>query len=213
MSFINESILPWVSAGSEQNPVSPSKYFQLTRALSLSLSLSPLAVPLAVVAAVTVILHPLIFIAGAATAFGAVHMMGHGLCLIGEDRDGTQENDVPATMDSSMSTSIPTSVLEAVQPSPTFETMLSEEGDGEDLPHDGDWLDVHFPPLGAKVVTDVQFEGLNALEFYKVFIGDDAPYTFKVRTNASGSPFSEAAFVVASPSSPCFFNPYISLSL
>jgi hypothetical protein len=29
------------------------------------------------------------------------------------------------------------------------------------------------------VATDVQFEGLNALEFFKVFIGDDAPYTFK----------------------------------
>jgi hypothetical protein len=61
--------------------------------------------------------------------------------------------------------------------------MSSEEADEKNLSHDGDWLDVHFPPLGAKVATDVHFEGLNALESYKVFIGDDTPNTFKVRTN------------------------------
>lgn len=132
-------------------------------------------------------------------------MIGHGFHYIWGDE--TPEKDAPATVGSSMSTSIPTSIREAEQPNPTFETMWSEEADGEDLPHDGDWLPVHFPPLDAEVATDVHFEGLNALEFYKVFIGDDAPYTFKVRMNASGSPDVSLMHIIA------LSNPYISLPL
>ena len=35
-----------------------------------------------------------------------------------------------------------------------------------------------YPPLGTSVVKDVAFPGLHAIEFFRVFFADDAPYNF-----------------------------------
>ena len=37
----------------------------------------------------------------------------------------------------------------------------------------------HFPPLDQMVAKDVEFRGINALEFFEVFFSDDAPYSMK----------------------------------
>ncbi|GAX12805.1 hypothetical protein FisN_15Hh284 [Fistulifera solaris] len=42
-----------------------------------------------------------------------------------------------------------------------------------------DWITENFTDLKHQVVTDREFIGLNVIEFFHVFFGDDAPYSFK----------------------------------
>ncbi|GAX20236.1 hypothetical protein FisN_15Lh284 [Fistulifera solaris] len=41
------------------------------------------------------------------------------------------------------------------------------------------WTTVNFTDLKHHVVTEREFIGLNVIEFFRVFFGDDAPYSFK----------------------------------
>jgi hypothetical protein len=140
---------------------------------------------LAVIAAAAMLFHPLLFIAGAAsaaTAVGAVHMIRHGYSyMCGEEETKIvekEENTLPKSTETVSTKNIPTSILI----NPTCDTITSQE-EGEDLvSRNDDWLSFHFPTLVESVAEHVQFKGLNALEFFKVFLDDDAPYTFKVCT-------------------------------
>jgi hypothetical protein len=68
-------------------------------------------------------------------------------------------------------------------------TNLSETSFGETpLPQDPstletseqalEWVNQYYPPLSYKNVEHLQFTGLNALEFFDVFLADDAPFNF-----------------------------------
>lgn len=43
-----------------------------------------------------------------------------------------------------------------------------------------DWAQTYYPPLKHTARENMEFVGLNALEFFEVFFDDDAPYTLKV---------------------------------
>jgi hypothetical protein len=140
---------------------------------------------LAVIAAATILFHPLLFVAGAAsaaTAVGAVHMIGHGYSyMCGNDETEIvekQENTPPKSPETASSSNIPTSI----SINPTYDTIASQEEEEDLFSINGVWLSAQFPTLTDSVAEHVHFVGLNALEFFKVFLGDDAPYTFKVCT-------------------------------
>ena len=42
-----------------------------------------------------------------------------------------------------------------------------------------EWVNQYYPPLAFKNVDNLEFKGLNALEYFDVFLADDAPYTFE----------------------------------
>ena len=42
-----------------------------------------------------------------------------------------------------------------------------------------EWVNHYYPPLAFKNVDNLEFKGLNALEYFDVFLADDAPYTFE----------------------------------
>jgi hypothetical protein len=42
-----------------------------------------------------------------------------------------------------------------------------------------EWVNHYYPPLAFKNVNNLEFKGLNALEYFDVFLADDAPYTFE----------------------------------
>jgi hypothetical protein len=54
-----------------------------------------------------------------------------------------------------------------------LQTILSTDEDHSD------WLSTHFPPLEDTILVSQKFQGLNALEFFSVFFGDDAPFSFQ----------------------------------
>lgn len=41
-----------------------------------------------------------------------------------------------------------------------------------------EWVNQYYPPLSCMNVEKLEFSGLNALEFFDVFLADDAPFTF-----------------------------------
>ena len=149
---------------------------------------APRTIGVAVVVAFA-LFHPLVFLAGAATAVGAVHMIGQGYDFISESKvfcceTATTQVVVAAEKkqqqlgEARADSSVPSTVLAQ---NPTFETLKSDDDEHEFLETSrGDWLPRHFPSLREQVTHhDVEFDGLNALEFFHVFFGDEAPYTFK----------------------------------
>jgi hypothetical protein len=56
-------------------------------------------------------------------------------------------------------------------------TMMTLDNDvPPELPEE--WLREHYPPLKNQVVKDEKMMGLSAVQFFKVFFNDDAPYNF-----------------------------------
>jgi hypothetical protein len=71
----------------------------------------------------------------------------------------------------------------------TEQALLEDSSSGETpLPQDPstldtseqalEWVNQYYPPLSYKNVENLEFCGLNALEFFDVFLADDAPFTF-----------------------------------
>ena len=41
-----------------------------------------------------------------------------------------------------------------------------------------EWVNHYYPTLSFQNIENVEFKGLNSLEFFDVFLADDAPFTF-----------------------------------
>jgi len=158
----------------------------------------------AVVAGVGLLaVSPLIILPIAATAVGAVQIMSHAHELLteeyeiwksgsdvgngnGEERllvsteDAAEKEQPPEVTPEKQSADArpqdsPTSAA-LLQQNATLETIKSSD---DDETFHTNTLSTQFPPLEDEVVTNVPFEGLNALEFFKVFMGDEAPFSFR----------------------------------
>ena len=144
----------------------------------------------AVVAGVGVLaLHPLLFVPILATTFGAAHVVSHVHELLAEEytlwKNGNEEtgtttetNGLDKEQAQAHSVETETSPLDtvtketALQPT-SLETVMSADDDYSD------WVATNFSALNDEILVDQQFQGLNALEFFQVFLGDDAPFSFQ----------------------------------
>lgn len=155
--------------------------------------------------AATVVIHPILFVTGAATAVwavGMVHAVEKGYKFFSENQihnmfwDDPEEpiltqnlctrstitdtpprdekKHFPANNEDVHST---TNYIGAITPVRT-PTKHSIQGRSHVKVMD-DAIQNHFPSLEHTVVSDIEFPGLNALEFFSVFLADDAPYSFK----------------------------------
>lgn len=64
-----------------------------------------------------------------------------------------------------------------IHPLPPSAPSVALISDQNGLPPD--WIAANFTDLKHHVVTDRELIGLNVIEFFRVFFGDDAPYSFK----------------------------------
>lgn len=156
--------------------------------------------------AATVVIHPILFVTGAATAVWAVgmlHAAEKGYKFFSEHQIHNMFWDDPE--EPVLTENLCTHPAIANTP-PRVKKILSVN-DKEDANsttryigpatpvktptrHDNtheknhvrvidDEIQSHFPSLEHTVVSDIEFPGLNALEFFSVFLADDAPYSFK----------------------------------
>jgi hypothetical protein len=162
----------------------------------------------AVMASGFALLHPVLFVAGALTAFGAVgaiHAMREtyvfcfdgALCnVVAED-----EEKKPKKNDDDMDplSEVTYTLTEEDSGQVMHQLMnLNDLTDNACAPavqekfsvHRSDpsrletkealkWVDHHYPSLEFTAVDKIEFVGLNALEFFNVFFANDAPYTFE----------------------------------
>jgi len=155
--------------------------------------------------AATVVIHPILFVTGAATAVWAVgmlHAVEKGYQFFSENQIQNMFWDDPeepiftqnpctrsaitntpqrnkrnssANNEDANSTTSYTGPLTPVK-TPSKHNIL--QGRNHVMAMD-DAIQTHFPSLEHTVVSDVEFPGLNALEFFSVFLADDAPYSFR----------------------------------
>lgn len=143
----------------------------------------------AVVALTTAVTHPLLFVAGALTAFGtarAANAVGYGCfnedslcwkaCENGETYSGDlkEEDEAAAAQEEAGSKASSSSSQDTPEPAQPLE-MLQSPSEYEMPEH---WVDLQFPKLEKFLITD-EFVGLSVVEFFRVFFGDDAPYNFR----------------------------------
>lgn len=175
----------------------------------------------AAIMAATVMVHPLVFVTGAATAVWAVgvfHAVEKGYELFSDGsfshmfwadsspvmEDGFQsktdlivaqnqrmkeakqyaEEIDRANLDSNGFIKIKSESVDNEQPTTKLRSLplLPKSGTGQPI-ECASSLDVamkqHFPPLQNRIVGDLEFPGLNAIEFFEVFFSDNAPYSLK----------------------------------
>lgn len=155
--------------------------------------------------AATVVIHPILFVTGAATAVWAVgmlHAVEKGYQFFSENQIQNMFWDDPEEpvftqnlcsrsvitntpqrrkRNSSMSNEDANSTTSYAGPLTPVKTP-SKHNELQERNHImamDDAIQSHFPSLEHTVVSDVEFPGLNALEFFSVFLADDAPYSFK----------------------------------
>ena len=152
------------------------------------------------------ITHPLLFIAGLATAWGTATAASQCHDCVSEptwwsflsseviENAGVSEKDDESTKEPSLSSEdterkgeqqaephadaeVPEQLLLTQEQSEVPTGNTMLSKTEDQLPDN--WLEIHYPKLKKTVVTDEEFVGLNVLEFVKVFFADDAPYHFK----------------------------------
>lgn len=141
----------------------------------------------AVVALATAITHPLLFVAGALTAFGTARAAGAGYDFYKNDGMGPlarifcwngspTADEEDTTSDESPEPAEPPYVEMAPAPvQPTVINPLSPtESDISDQ-----WLYEHYPKMDNHLLKEDGFVGLSTVEFFTVFFDDDAPYNFR----------------------------------
>lgn len=154
-------------------------------------------------ATATVISHPLIFVAGAATAVwivGLYHTVDHGYNYFSGDQESVNDtflgvpDEVPlrATTTQQHEHSPQSSQTSTIPNPPSHETQTTkQEKSSRDRTREyhitlRDIIKTNFPPLKVKVATGVPFMGLNAEEFFDVFFSDKAPYSFEAFQKTRG---------------------------
>mmetsp|Transcript_23583 Transcript_23583/g.35065 ORF Transcript_23583/g.35065 Transcript_23583/m.35065 type:complete len:696 (-) Transcript_23583:118-2205(-) len=163
----------------------------------------------AAVMTATVVIHPLVFVAGAATAVwavGALHAAEKGykfftdksfkdlfwadastedgdnpeICKAESQQSYEADNRRQENLESKTSTS-EKQVGDIIAPrckSPTSMIDFSPPNKRH-LTSEDSIITQYFPPLEHQIVSDERFPGLNALEFFEVYLADDAPYSLK----------------------------------
>ena len=160
----------------------------------------------AVVASGIMLFHPFLFVAGAITAFGTMHAMGatQDYCFDGslfhvftggeaateapknandtsaaepvsevtfalsEDDETTERTVLKFGEQSSMLSTIPESA-----------SIFRKNPSALDAQDSLKWVEHHYPTLSNTAVENVELAGLNAIEFFRVFFANDAPYTYE----------------------------------
>ena len=163
----------------------------------------------AVMASGFALFHPVLFVAGALTAFGtvgAIHAMREtydfcfdgSLCNVVEEDEEKKTKKVDDDMD-------PLSEVTFASTDEDSDQILQQLVNvNEDLTENAcapaapeklsfrrsdpskletkealEWVNHYYPPLEFTAVDKIEFDGLNALEFFNVFFANDAPYTFE----------------------------------
>jgi VAD1 Analog of StAR-related lipid transfer domain len=154
----------------------------------------------ALIALTICICHPLLFVAGAITAYGTTTAVGAGYQYFStekpeKDATATLATDESPTLDENQETSLSDSLIplsirtgsdDAVA-IPALDSMRivpppsnrHEHRPASNLSLDDNWIRQHYPPLANQLVKDVALRGLNAIQFFRVFFDHDAPYSFK----------------------------------
>jgi hypothetical protein len=160
--------------------------------------------------AATVVIHPILFVTGAATAVwavGVVHAVEKGYEFFGDgqfknmfwaDSEVEQFEDQGSVVQNSSNdgNSPSTGNLDVISPSGSFTPPPIKTSNPPMRPPPSPMISPsalrlfrrhvtpmdaaiteNFPRLENEVVT-AEFPGLNALEFFNVFLSDDAPYSF-----------------------------------
>lgn len=166
-------------------------------------------VGMAVVAGGLFVMAPIVFVGGiltACTALGAVHAaqtsyeacVEGNLCQIFENdkkQGDKMEGSNPAELKREVSEvtfnltgmeDVTSEVDPEVLKSPE---LLASTSFQRKIPQDPsmlesseqalEWVNTYYPPLAYKNASNLEFKGLNALEYFDVFLTDDAPYTFE----------------------------------
>lgn len=148
------------------------------------------------VMAATVVIHPIIFVTGAAAAVwavGVVHAVekGYQFFTDGEfqqlfwadsedvqDEDKVEEKQAEKVCEDSSHTQSSSTAMSPCSdpPSPLFSPR--EKSNRRHINPMDKAILAHFPQLDNEVVT-AEFPGLNALEFFYVFFSDKAPFSWK----------------------------------
>lgn len=144
-------------------------------------------------AIISAITHPILFLAGAATAFGTATAVGAGYDFLSffcmrPSRDEVMDAEATAPLPQQHDTVGDAAKVEEEPPAeysassalPSFpqstfqlEAVLSRT---EDLPEN--WVEQHYPKLEQNTIAGYSFVGLNVVQFFIVFFADDAPYNF-----------------------------------
>lgn len=158
--------------------------------------------------AATVVIHPILFVTGAATAVWAVGMLhavekGYHFFSHNQIQDLFWDDPEKPNAFTENLCNRPTTTITPKKNKRNITTVQSEDAIANTslfntsrstidtptrlklLPGKShvrvmdDVIQGHFPPLAHTVVSEAEFPGLNALEFFDVFFADDAPYSFK----------------------------------
>jgi hypothetical protein len=152
----------------------------------------------AAIALATAITHPILFVAGALTAFGTATAAeacysrfrdGRWLFCWGSSRESNSAAVVENEHDEQAETDAPSAESkESGQPEGSEATSMSlKENQSKSrhvLMHENEqvpdkvWLEHHYPKLSTVLMEREEFGGLNCIEFFKVFFADQAPYNF-----------------------------------
>jgi hypothetical protein len=173
--------------------------------------------------------HPLLFVAGALTAFGTATVVGAGydfyltpdkkwnkmFCndyygdpgeqVINNNNNSgnTQEHEVSEitfvlteddTTSGSAAAALDNTIIVPLTESLSADSLLllqqpqtrveSPTKTSLDIfrvtqPTETEWVQKYYPPLANMAAENVEFHGLNALEFFDVFFGNNAPYSYQ----------------------------------
>eukprot|EP00979_Chaetoceros_neogracilis_P007064 scaffold1472_cov245-Chaetoceros_neogracile.AAC.7 len=189
------------------------------------------------VMAAAVVIHPILFVTGAATAVwavGVVHAVEKGYEFFSDgqfknmfwaDSEVEQfqsgeedESDNHGISDMNQSTPIDISSpskdsnrFNSLSPLPILTSPLMTPLAHIHKRHVTS-LDAaivsHFPQLDTDVVS-AEFPGLNALEFFHVFFSDDAPYSYKEFQHTTGDVDIQYGKWKKSNANPCSFHPNV----
>jgi hypothetical protein len=161
----------------------------------------------AVVASGLALFHPLLFVAGALTAFGtvgAIHAVRqtYALCFDGalcnvvvedEEKKTKKDDDDMDPLSEVTFTSTEEDNGQVMQQfvnedltdnacAPAVQEKFSvyrSDPSKLETKEALEWVKHHYPPLEFTVLDNIKFIGLNAHEFFNVFFANDAPYTFE----------------------------------
>lgn len=162
----------------------------------------------AAMASAFALFHPLLFVAGALTAFGtvgAIHAVRgtYDMCFDGslcnvvvEEEEKNTTKKVNDDMDPVSEVTFTLTEEEQNQVIQQPVNMdLTENACAPAVPEKKsvyrsdpskletkealEWVKHHYPPLESTVVDKIEFVGLNALEFFNVFFANDAVFSFK----------------------------------
>lgn len=101
---------------------------------------------------------------------------------VAESATGTLENEITPDQSREAIASADPSLdnqPELISTDRRSESNLNDKSSFRGITIPDDWLELHYPPLDEVICKKHEFHGLNVIQFFQVFLADDAPYHFK----------------------------------